>query len=86
MFSLRYLLNPPYGFHEYVWLDVLLIKETQKAILIKFDGRKIWLPKAWIMGIKRSKDKSNLSLQALSLSKGEAISIKISQYHWTKKL
>lgn len=38
----------------YFWIDVLLIKETKKAILIMFDGRKEWLPKAWIVRIKHN--------------------------------
>ena len=83
MFSLKYLLNPPYGFHEYIWLDVLFIKETPKAILIMFDDRKIWLPKVWIVGIKRSKDRFHPSLRGAEGA--EAISIKISQYNWAKK-
>ncbi len=72
MFSLKYLLNPPYGFHTYIWLGVLLIKETPKAILIMFDSRKIWLPKTWILKIIRDKN-------------SHTARIKISQYNWAKK-
>ena len=70
MFSPRTLLNFAIGFHAYIWVDVFLLKETSKAILIIFDNRKIWLPKAWIVKIKRRR---------------KAISIKISEYHWVKK-
>ena len=41
MISSRWLLNLAVGFHNYIWVDVFLIKETPKAILIMFDGRKI---------------------------------------------
>jgi len=58
---------------RYIWMEVILLKETPKAILIMFDGRKEWLPKAWIWGIKESKDRTT-------------IKIKISQYHWARKL
>jgi len=72
MISSRWLLNLAIGFHTYIWVDVLLIKETSKAVLIIFDGREIWLPKKWIVRIKRNRDTS-------------AIRIKISEYHWAKK-
>lgn len=62
------LLNPK----TYIWIDVLLIKETAKAILIEFDGRKAWIPKAWIVGIKRNRD-------------SRAIKIKISERQWAIK-
>ncbi len=73
MFSLlKHLLSPLFEFYSYIWVDVLLVKETPKAILVEFDGRKNWLPKAWILRMK--KDKNN-----------NAIKIKISQCHWAKK-
>ena len=52
----------------------MLIKETQKAILIEFDGKKIWLPKAWIVKINRKRHCEEQS--------DETIPIKISEYHW----
>ena len=63
----------------YLWIDVFLLKETQKAILIEFDGKKAWLPKAWIRRIKRNK---NILRHC---ERSEAISIKISQFHWEKE-
>jgi len=72
MFNSRSLLNFAVGFHAYIWVDVFLVKETPKAILIMFDNRKIWLPKAWIARIKRNKNSSG-------------VRIKISEYHWAKK-
>lgn len=72
MFNIKSLLGTPYGFYDYIWLDVLFIKETQKAILIMFDGKKNWLPKAWILKIKRDKN-------------GYTAGIKLSQYNWAKK-
>lgn len=56
---------------RYLWVDVDLVRETPKAILIIFDGRKAWIPKAWIARIKRNIDVS--------------IKIKISEYRWAKK-
>jgi hypothetical protein len=53
-------------------MDISLVKQTKKAILIMFDNRQAWLPKAWIWGIKQNKDKPT-------------VKIKISRYHWTKK-
>jgi len=72
MISSRWLLNLAVGFHTYIWVDVLLIKETPKAILVMFDGRKEWIPKAWIARIKLNKNSGG-------------VRIKISEYHWAKK-
>ena len=55
----------------YIWVDATLVYETPKAILILFDGRKTWIPKAWVVQIKRNGNRS--------------IKIKISDYHWAKK-
>jgi len=52
MFNIYRILSTPYGFYDYIWVDVLLIRETKKAILIEFDGQKVWLPKAWILRVK----------------------------------
>lgn len=57
---------------SYIWVDVVIIKNTQKAILVMFDGRKIWLPKAWI--IKITKDQH-----------ANTAKIKISEYLWAQK-
>ena len=57
----------------YLWVSVLLIKETEKAILIEFNYRKIWLPKTWIVRIKRARANNTAK-------------IKISEYYWTLKL
>ena len=61
-------------YHEesYIWVDAILIKETQKAILIMFDNKKEWLPKAWILEFKQIRSSTK-------------IKIKISQYRWAKK-
>lgn len=55
----------------YIWIDVILVRETQRAILIIFDGQKTWIPKAWIVRIKRNEARSSR--------------IKISEYYWAKK-
>ena len=62
------LLNPKI----YIWIDALLLKETKKAILIMFDGRKVWFPKAWIVRIKYN-------------PRLNVIKIKISEYNWANK-
>ena len=72
-FNLKFILNRLYGFYDYIWIDCTLVKETQKVILIMFDDREIWFPKAWIVKIKRDKN-------------GYTIRIKISQYNWAKKM
>ncbi len=66
-----------YREESYIWIDVLLIKETKKAILVMFDGRKTWIPKPWIIDIRHR------SLRGCKAP--EAISIKISEYHWAHK-
>ena len=96
MFRFRYLLNPPIGLHDYIWMNVSLIRETKKAILIMFDNRQEWLPKAWILGIKhprhceerrrpRRSDRGRNVRGSAALSVARPISIKISRYHWAKK-
>lgn len=64
------MLSLPYGYYDYIWQDVILIKETSKTILIDFDGRDAWLPKAWILAIKKEV---------------KATKIKISLYHWAQE-
>ena len=66
----------------YLWVDVDLVQETLKAILIIFDGRKAWIPKVWLCHIKRKKDHHVIDS---SPKTSEAISIKILEYHWAKK-
>jgi hypothetical protein len=67
-FRLKNLIYPKTCF----WINAFLLKETRKAILIMFDGNKVWLPKAWILRIRRIKDNN-------------AIRIKISEYYWIMK-
>ncbi len=55
----------------YLWVDVVFIRETPKAILIIFNGRKAWIPKAWIARIKQMGGRNS--------------KIKISEHHWAKK-
>ena len=69
MFNLKYWLNLATNPQDYIWVDVILIKETPKAILVEFDGKQKWLPKAWIIRIKQNQVNSSLR-------------IKISLYHW----
>ena len=66
----------------YLWVDVIFVRETPKAILIIFDGRKAWIPKAWLARLKRNKDRRVI---ASPTKRGEAISIKISDYEWSNK-
>jgi len=71
-FSWRYWLTKPMGWDEYVWVEVELIRETKKAILVMFESRKAWFPKAWILCLKRD--------EATKTAK-----IKISYTLWVKK-
>jgi len=77
MFSFNSLLRTFLYPEPYIWVNVFLLKETQKAILIEFDDKTAWFPKAWILRIKRNRHCES--------RKGEAISMKISQYYWEKK-
>ena len=81
MFNLKHWLNLATNPQEYIWVEVLLIKETPKALLIEFDDKEIWLPKTRILSIKHHKARPHHR----EPRRGEAISIKISQYHWAKK-
>ena len=72
MFSMSRIIKSALYPKNYIWVNVTIIKETQKALLIEFDGRTAWFPKAWIARIKPQKC-------------SKAVKIKISQYRWTKK-
>jgi len=67
---LNFATNPP----EYIWIEAILLKETPKAILIMFDGKEVWLPRTWVLHLKRNCGE-----------RSDSISIKISTYHWTKR-
>jgi len=65
---------------RHIWMDVKLLAETRKAILVRFDGRQAWFPKAWIVAVKSRK-----RVIARAPKAPEAISIKISESHWARK-
>jgi len=71
MFGLKFWLNLATKPQEYIWINATFIRETPKAILIEFDDKQIWFPKAWIMRIKRNKGNFSLKIQ-------------ISLYYWAK--
>jgi len=71
MIRMRSLIRFALEHRTYLWVDVIYITETPKAILVTFDGRKAWIPKAWIARIKRNGKIS--------------IKVKISEYRWAKK-
>ena len=71
MFNLKHWLNLATNPQDYLWIEALLIKETPKAILIEFDGKQTWLPKAWIVKVGRNEAHN-------------VIKIYISQYFWAK--
>ena len=95
MLSLKSLIKFAENPESYIWVDALLIKETPKAILVVFDGKEIWLPKAWILRIKHFSrhcgPRSGMKrLRALARGSAETnrarpISLKISECHWAKK-
>jgi len=96
MISMRNLIKFALENRSHVWIDVILVKETPKVILIIFDDRKVWIPKAWLCRIKRNKSfyaiaSSSKAGEARllgidSLAVGQAISIQLSEYHWVKKI
>ena len=67
---------------RYLWINVILVRETPRAILVVFDGQKAWIPKSWLRRIKLKKSHSVIASPPKA---GEAISIKISEYHWARK-
>jgi len=71
MFNPKHLINWAANPQKYVWIEARLLKQTPGALKILFDGKKIWLPKAWIAQIKRDKAHN-------------MIKIYISQYCWAK--
>ncbi|MFC1808035.1 hypothetical protein ACFL0T_06695 [Candidatus Omnitrophota bacterium] len=75
MFNIWRMLKTPYAYHDYFWIDVILIKQTRKAMLIEFDGKQAWLPKAWVLNCWLTQGANNLTV----------LSIQISLYHWAKK-
>lgn len=83
MITTRFVIESMLKPKKHLWIDVFRVKETSKAILVIFDGRKIWLPKSWISRIRR---KICHYVIAGPTETGEAISIKILDYHWAKKL
>ena len=93
MFNLTHWLNYASNYQDYLWIKALLIKETPKAILIEFDNRQIWLPKAWIVSIKRNKANPRHceprpkvgAKQSQTEQTPQTIAIKISPYHWSQK-
>jgi hypothetical protein len=51
-FSIYRLLYPQ---ERYIWAPVRILKETDKAILVD-NGRKVWIPKSRIYGIRLRKN------------------------------
>ncbi len=51
-FSIRNLI---YSQEKYVWAQVRIIHETDKTILVN-NGRKLWIPKSQICGIRLKND------------------------------
>ena len=47
-FSIRNLIYPKEG---YIWAQVRILYETDKAILV-YNGMKIWIPKSRIYGVR----------------------------------
>ncbi len=56
MIRIRALMKAILEPNRYIWMDIILIRETPRAILIIFDGKKAWIPKAEICNIKHKKD------------------------------
>ncbi len=51
-FSYRSLLYPK---ESYIWVKIRILHETDKAILV-YIGRKLWIPKSRIYGIRLRKN------------------------------
>ena len=48
-----------------------LVRETRRTVLVRFDERWVWIPKAWILRRRRTG--------------GGEMRIKVSEYDWAKK-
>ena len=62
MFNPKRLIDFASNPQEHIWITATLIKESPKAIKILFDGKEIWLPKAWILHIKRNRHSRSVSI------------------------
>ncbi len=51
-FSIQNLIHPQ---EKYIWAPVKIIHETEKAILVD-NGRKFWIPKSRIYGVRLRKN------------------------------
>jgi len=51
LFSYRRLFYPE---ERYIWAQVRILHETEKAILV-YNGQKMWIPKSRILGIRLRK-------------------------------
>jgi len=88
MIRLRTLIRRILEPKRYLWMGVILVKETPRALLIIFDGREAWIPKSWLHRVKRNKSLCAIEARLLaidSLEVGQTISIQLSEYHWVMK-
>ena len=58
-FSIRNIIYPK---ERHIWVQVRIIHETNKAILI-YNGRKIWIPKSRIYGVKLKDNKFEIYIK-----------------------
>ena len=70
MISSRWLLNLAVGRKNYIWVNITVIRKSQKAALIMFDKRKVWLPRSWIVRIKRDRQSAVYLTQEYPSSQG----------------
>lgn len=57
MLTMRELIGDKAFYDNRVDVEVTIVRETLKAYLISFDGKKKWVPKSWIIGYKNIHNK-----------------------------
>ncbi len=55
MFWLFYNYHPRYPYQKKIWIKIRFIHETDKAILVYCNGKKLWIPKSRVYKIKLRK-------------------------------
>lgn len=52
MFWFFYNYHPKYPYQKKIWVKIRFLHETDKAILIYCNGKKIWIPKSRVYKIR----------------------------------
>ena len=53
--NIPYYHPPKYPQEKKIWVKIRFLHETEKAVLILYEGRKIWIAKSWIYKMRLRK-------------------------------